>query len=383
MADISSMLDTLPDISFIENLTLENIQTQFINDFQAKYKELTGSEVILGLADPNRIILYACALQHYQALQYIDKAGKMGLLKYSYGDFLEMLGSFKKVTRNQATAAITIIKFQLASTRESEIIIPKGTQITNGVLYFETDEYVEIPAGVISIEVSATCTIKGTIGNDILPGEIKTLSNPIAYIENVENITITSGGSEIESDESYSERIYLSPASYSVAGPDDAYEYWIKTFNSDITDVKVTSPKPGVVDIRFILNDGDIPEQSVIDDITEKIKDKEIRPLTDYVQIAAPKKEEYSIDLKYYINTSQKNMAVTIQSEVNKAIDKYNKWQQSKMGRDINPDKLVSYIEQAGAKRAVITAPVFKTIGETSIANLINVNIVYGGLEDD
>ena len=76
-------------------------------------------------------------------------------------------------------------------------------------------------------------------------------------------------------------------------------------------------------------------------------------------------------------------MAVTIQSEVNKAIDKYNKWQQSKMGRDINPDKLVSYIEQAGAKRAVITAPVFKTIGETSIANLINVNIVYGGLEDD
>lgn len=383
MANITNILDTLPDISFIENLTLEDVQTQFINDFQAEYKELTEDELNLGLADPNRIILYACALQHYQALQYIDKAGKMGLLKYSYGDFLEMLGSFKKVLRNPATAAITTIKFKLATTRESAVVIPQGTQITNGAIYFYTDKYAEISPGELSIEVPATCTLTGTIGNDILKGEIKTLSKPIAYVESAENITVTSGGTEIESDESYAERIYLSPASYSVAGPDESYEYWIKTFNSDITDVKVTSPTPGIVDIRFILNDGELPEQSVIEDIKEKVRDKKIRPLTDYVEIAAPEVKEYNIDLKYYINASQKNIAVTIQSEVEKAIKEYNKWQQIKIGRDINPDELLSYIKQAGAKRAIITEPVFKAIGETSIAKLVNVNVMYGGLEDD
>lgn len=101
------------------------------------------------------------------------------------------------------------------------------------------------------------------------------------------------------------------------------------------------------------------------------------------MEIAAPEVKEYNIDLKYYINASQKNIAVTIQSEVEKAIKEYNKWQQIKIGRDINPDELLSYIKQAGAKRAIITEPVFKAIGETSIAKLVNVNVMYGGLEDD
>lgn len=383
MADITSILDNLPDISFIENLTLEDVQTQYINDFQAKYKELTGKELSLGLADPNRIILYSCALQHYQALQYIDKAGKMGLLKYSYGDFLEMLGSLKKVTRNPANAAITTIRFTLSSLRASAVPIPAGTKITNGTIYFATDKYAEISPGIISIEVAATCTITGTSGNDILPGELKTLSKPIAYISAVENITTTSGGTEIESDESYAERIYLAPASYSVAGPDDAYEYWIKTFNSDITNIKITSPSPGMVDIRFILNDGDIPEESVIEDITEKIKNKSIKPLTDNIQVSAPDIENYNVELTYYINSSDYKNAVAIQNKVNEAVNQYNIWQQSKIGRDINPDELLSRIKQAGAKRAVIGSPILTDIPETTLAKVNIKNIIYGGLEDD
>lgn len=383
MADITSNLSSLPDISFIENLTLGDVQAQFINDFQAKYKELTGKELSLGLADPNRIILYACALQHYQALQYIDKAGKMGLLKYSYGDFLEMLGLLKKVTRNPATAATTTIKFTLSSLRQAAVAIPAGTKITNGTIYFATDKYAEIPPGIISIEVAATCTITGTAGNDILQGELKVLSRPIAYIQAVENITTTSGGTEIESDESFAERIYLSPSSYSVAGPDDAYKYWVKTFNSDITDVKVTSPTPGIVDIRFILNDGDIPEESVIADITEKINDKKIKPLTDKVQVYAPDIENYNIELTYYINSSDSKNAVAIQNKINEAINKYNIWQQSKIGRDINPDELLSRIKQAGAKRIVIISPIFTDISEMTIAKVNTQNITYGGLEDD
>ena len=41
--------------------------------------------MILAPADPDRLILYSCAVAIYQGLQYEDKAGKMGLLKYSTG----------------------------------------------------------------------------------------------------------------------------------------------------------------------------------------------------------------------------------------------------------------------------------------------------------
>ena len=60
-----------------------------VSDFEKRYRELTGNTMTLAAADPYRLILYACAVAIYQGYQYTDKAGKMGLLKYSTGDFLD------------------------------------------------------------------------------------------------------------------------------------------------------------------------------------------------------------------------------------------------------------------------------------------------------
>ena len=56
-----------PDISFIDNATVEEVLTQMINDYQEKYKELTKKEVSLAQSDPYRLIMYACTIQIYQA----------------------------------------------------------------------------------------------------------------------------------------------------------------------------------------------------------------------------------------------------------------------------------------------------------------------------
>ena len=50
-------------------------------------------------------------------------------------------------------------------------------------------------------------------------------------------ITKSSGGEDEESDDSFAGKIFLAPSSYSVAGPDDAYVYWVKTFSTEILDV--------------------------------------------------------------------------------------------------------------------------------------------------
>ena len=76
-------IDNLPDISFIDGLSLEDIQSQILNDFSQKYQEITGRKVQLSRSDPNRIIMLSCAQLIYQGLQNIDKAGKMKFLKYA------------------------------------------------------------------------------------------------------------------------------------------------------------------------------------------------------------------------------------------------------------------------------------------------------------
>jgi len=384
LSDILNTIDNLPDISFIDGLTLEDLQSKILSDFVTKYQEVTGKKIQLSKSDPNRIIMLSCAQIIYQGLQNIDKAGKMNFLKYAYDDYLENMGALKKVTRNPAKFAQVPVKFTLSGKREAATSIPQGTRVTAAYeVYFATIEYAEIPAGETEVTVMTECTEAGTIGNDFAAGELTTLVDPIGFISKVSNTEKSTGGTEVESDQNMAERIYLAPSSYSTAGPDDAYEYWVKDSNPNIGDVKITSPIPGVVDIRFVMTDGTVPDDTTIAAVTAAVNQRGKRPLTDQVQVKKPEIEEYSIDVTYYINTSDSNAATAIQAQVESAVEKYKLWQASKVGRDINPDELIANINDAGAKRAVVRAPVFRVIGETAKAQCTGVNVIYGGLEDD
>lgn len=384
MAEILNTINNLPDISFIDNMTLEDTQNFLISKFQEYYKELTKKPMLLSKADPNRLILLSCAQLICQGLQHIDKAGKMNFLKYAYDDYLENVGVLKKVTRNPAKFAKVPVKFSLSGKREAATSIPQGTRVTASYeVYFATIKYAEIPPGETEIIVMTECTEAGNIGNDFAPGEITILVDPIGFVSKVENVEKSTGGADIESDQDMAERIFLAPSSYSTAGPDDAYEYWVKDSNPFIGDVKITSPVPGVVDIRFVMTDGTVPDDTTIAAVTAAVNQRGKRPLTDQVQVKKPEIEEYSIDVTYYINTSDSNAATAIQAQVESAVEKYKLWQASKVGRDINPDELIANINDAGAKRAVVRAPVFRVIGETAKAQCTGVNVIYGGLEDD
>lgn len=381
---LKNTLDNYPDISFIENLSLEDLQSQMINDFQNKYLELTGQEISLPQADPVRLILYAATLQLYQGMQYIDAAGKQSFLKYAFGKYLDNMGALKGIVRNEGEAAKTKIRFTLSAARPGAIIIPMGTRVTpGGNVFFYTEEESAIPIGETYVDVPAVCAEIGEVGNNFEVDAIKVLVDKIPYVAEVRNIQPSSGGAEIESDANLAERIYLAPSSYSTAGPDDAYRYWVKEYNPDIKDVKVYSPVPGVVDIRFILQDGELPTQGMIEGVEEYLMDGERRPLTDYVTVAAPEVHPYDVKIKYWINDSDKNKAAAVQKNVDAAVSGFAYWQKSQIGRDINPSMLNHYIMQAGAKRVEVLEPAFLVIGEAALAVLNNVEVEFGGIERD
>lgn len=377
-------LAELPDVSFIDNDTIDAMMQRLVSNYERRYQEITGKEVTLGAADPMRIALYAVALDLYQTEQYVDRAGKQDLLKYSYGEFLDGLAANRSVSRKEATAARTTVRFTASETKDYALAVPAGIRVTNGDgIYFTTVEYAEIAPGDEYVDVEAVCTAEGTEGNNFLPGQVDILVDPLPYIQSVANVTTSEGGAARESDESLAERVYLAPSGYSTAGSSDAYVYWAKTFNAGIGSVVPVSPEPGKVDVYVLMTDGSMPGEELLQELQDYLTEERIRPMTDLVTVKKPEAVEFSIDLTYYINRSDQAKAVTIQENVKKAVAEYTTWQTSEIGRDINPDELVQRIKAAGAKRVELTAPTFAVVGETQVAKCTASAADNGGLEDD
>lgn len=378
-------IKSLPDISFIDNKTIDQVRQEMVADYESFISEATGQTVSLERSSVHRMELYAAAAQIFQAMQYIDRQGKQSILKYSYSDFLDNLAAFKGVTRTPATAATTTVRFTLSAERDTATGIPQGTRVsTAGSIYFATDVYAEIPAGSTTVDVPATCTVAGTDGNGLAIGELTTIVDPIPYVASVSNTTATEGGAEIESDADLAERVFLAPGAYSTAGPEDGYIYHAKAYSPAVGDVVATSDQEaGTVDIVFIMADGSTPGEEMIEGMEGYMRSKDIRPMSDLVRIAAPEEVQYTINLTYYINRSDSAKAVTIQAAVAQAVEDYKTWQRA-IGRDVNPSQLTHMVMEAGAKRVTVTAPAYTVVGKTKVSALRGAAVVtYGGLEDD
>ena len=380
-----SKLYNLPDISFVDDISYEKILNEMIADYEKKYQEATGRKVTLRPGDKEHIHLRIDAGQYFQMYQILDNAAKMNLLKYSKGNFLRHLGAFKKTFIQEPKPAVVTARFTLSEIRKDVIYIPQGTRVTAGDgVYFATDDYVEVKAGDSFVDVDCTCETVGEVGNEYIVGQIETIVDPVPYVSSVSNITKSDGGTGEESEDSFRERIFLAPSSYSVAGPADAYEYWVKQYNSAaIEDVKIYEPTEAVVDIRILLIGGALPSKTFCSGCLEYLRENPIIPLTDNDLVAAPDVVNYNLKAVYYIARSDLNNIKVIQESIEAAKETYLNWQRTKIGRDINPDALTEFVRAAGGKRVVITSPVFTPIPETSIAMEKTVEFTYGGIEDD
>lgn len=376
-------LNDLPDISFVET-NPEKVIADIIKDYEDAYFESTGRRIILQPADPIRIFLYTQALREIQLRHVIDETAKQNLLKYARGNRLDHIGAISETSRGSSKAAETRMLLQFSQARSTLTIIPKGVRFTPETnIYFETVDSYELPPGVMELIVNVRCTDVGTVGNGFLPGQVNTIVDPQPFLVQAENIDVTQGGANVESDDSYRERIHLAPEGLSVAGPTGAYEYFTLQYSSLIENVKVLSPSPGTVDIRVLLKNGEMPNQSFLAGLLEHLSADDKRPLTDNLLVNAPNAITYEIDLTYYIKKEDAAKEDLIKEKINRALNDYVLWQRSKIGRDINPSYLSMLLVDAGAKRVEVKYPIFKKIEQDEIAIVENVASEYGGLEDE
>lgn len=376
----------LPDVSFIDNLSLEDVKNILIEEYKKEYENITGKEAVMERSDPMRVLISAQAVLDMQLLSFVDRCGKMNLLKYAQGDFLDHMGAFKNRARKEAERASVMVRFFMAEPRNEVEPIPQGTMVTaDQKIFFETDDYAEIPAGELSVEICCSATIAGTAGNNYEKGEIATLVTPTGFISAISNTTKSSGGMDRETDEEYAEGIFCAPSKYSVAGPNQAWVSLVKDFNSDVEDVcPDTVPGSGVAQITVLMKHGRIPEPAELQSIQEYLMRPDIRTLCTLVEVKPPEQKNYEISLTYYIGNSNKSRAAEIQKNVEQAVGAYTEWQDSRVGRDINPDELLVMLKQAGVKRAVITSPVFCQVPDGTVAHFDKTQkVTYGGVESD
>lgn len=371
-------LAALPEVSFA-TLSSSEIESAVLTAYERQ------AGVTLQPGDPVRLFLESLAYLISVQNQLIDLAGKQNLLAYAKGAHLDHLGALMGVQRIPAQSARVTVRFSLTEAFTFTVPIPEGTRVAteDGSITFATITAAEIPAGELAVDVVALCTTPGAQATGLVAGQITQLVDPLPYVVTVTNTTTSAEGADIEDDERLRERIRTAPETYTVAGSTGAYVSQVLAVSSDIEAVSVTTPEPGVVDVRFVLEGGEMPDESMISMVEEALSADTVRPLTDHVLVGGPDPVEYSINGTWYLRTEDAALLSAITAAVTSAVEEFRLWQRGKPGRDINPTKLISLVQQAGAKRVELTAPVFTRLTAIQIAREENISLTFGGVEDD
>ena len=373
-----------PDIEFVETDT-ETIENSLIALWELMYQEMTGKKKKVYPASPERLYIAFTAAIIIQQRIIINETAKKNVPRYANGKYLDSLGElFKDTFRLPEARANAVFRFYISEPQEQAVIVPQGTRINfDGEIVFSTTEELEIAAGNTYGDVLGECLTPGIVGNNIAAGQIKEIVDTYDYFWKVENITRTAGGADKESDQSYYERLRESMEGFSTAGPVGGYIYHVKSVSTAIADVTATSPEPGLVDIRVLLNGGEMPTEATMQEIQDALNASTVRPLTDRVIVSKPEEVPFSVDVTIYLPRYSQTSSTIIERDARSAVAAYIKWQTEKMGRDINPSRLHNFLMEAGLKRAEIRKPDFTVVPETSVARLTGETVLNGGTEDE
>lgn len=92
MSEIAQ-LKNLPEISFIDNLTMKEVEEIAKSGYSESVKAATGKTPTLYPASVPAVILKEMTLLAYQILQYVDAGPKQTLLKYLYDSYHALGGN--------------------------------------------------------------------------------------------------------------------------------------------------------------------------------------------------------------------------------------------------------------------------------------------------
>lgn len=364
------------------NIDLFVVDDLDIHDKIVQYVENNINETLYP-GDERKIFLEILNGWTVEFLTTLNEKFNQRFAQFARGKILDAHGENENCPRLEKKKATITERFSVGAPLSFNVVIPQKTRVTaDKEKYFETKKVSVIMAGDTSVDVLAEAEFGGVNYNGYEVGKINCLVDQIDYISTVTNLTESSGGDDGEpypdeddgiGDEHYYQRIRLAKSSKSTAGAESTYEYYAKSADPSISDVKVTTPEPGKVKLIVSCKDGKIPSEDILKKVVQICSSKEVRPLGDKVKAIGTEIIPYDIELTYYTTPEEESSVVTAIEGEGGAIERYNAWQVSGECTAINPDRLraeilKSDIKPIGAYYVEITKPIYTSLnlGETA-----------------
>lgn len=328
-------------------------------------------------ADIEMLLIQAFAYREQLVRVGLNESARQNMVRFSRGAALEYLGELVGVTRQPASGASCTILFNLIEGHNG-IIIPEGLRIQSldGKVIFQTIQSVVCAVGVLAASVLATASEVGIIGNGYLPGNIAIILDPQAFLLTAQNTDQSAGGSDEETDEKLKDRIRLAPASFSVAGPRDAYKFFAKSAHPSICDVAATSPVPGDIHIMPLIDGGLMPSAEILANILAICDAEKTRPLSDTVYAMAPTVFEYEIIVNLTLLITAVSAATL--ASVQKILNDYKEVRKNRLSLDVVRSQIVSLCKIDGVYDVDVISPAANIValeGEYTKCTGITVNI--------
>ncbi len=364
---------TRADVKVVDD-DLAKVLADTIADYEAR------SGKVLQPAHIERLLINTYAYREMLVRKAFNEAYRQQHPRFATGLMLDLCGDDVNTPRLEASAARCTIRFSAALSGGKTAFIPVGTLVSVGEVSFATVEAGTLTATRTTLDLQAVCTQSGAVGNGWSAGQINTLSPEFSGLEvKAANITVPTGGADVESDDAYRERILLAPESFSVAGPVGAYEYFARRVNPTICDVYVDNlktdagePIGGQVQVTVLTKNG-LPSEELLSEVRKALSGARARPLCDTVTVSAPVPVDYALDAELVLFTGV-NAAEAV-AEAQAAWAAYESARREQLGLDIVPLDIQTVLKVSGVYNVVLTNLPLKVVAANQWARCTSVRI--------
>jgi phage-related baseplate assembly protein len=183
----------------------------------------------------------------------------------------------------------------------------------------------------------------------------------------------------MESDDDFRDRITLAPASFSVAGPEAAYEFHARSASGDVLDASATSPQPGYVVISVLSRAGDgTASAALLNTVNATVSAENVRPLTDFVTVQSAEIVPFAVQARLWSFAGPDSSVALAAAAAN--LDAYLAASR-RLGRDITLSALYAALQVPGIQNVIIDSPAATVVvSDTQAAHCTGTQLNYVGI---
>jgi len=361
----------LPAPEVIEVFDFESIKQRKLQRVISLMKA-KGLEYIPSESDDLMTMIEADAYEDMLRATRINNAVKGQLLVFAKKYDLDHLGITRYgVQRLEGARPYASFTFSLSTALSEDITLSKDLQFGdnkgNIALLFEN-------ITIVSGELSGVGTV--VLQDYVESSELKTenILTPLPYLMTAKQDENFHAGADAEDDERYRERIWLSRERKSTAGSDMTYEFYTKSADARIEDVKIIHDTAGVVKIYLLSNEGEA-DAVMVERVEAALNKKEIRPLTDNLQITSATiiEKVITVDIVLY--------DMTYEVEVRELIKKRFAENTMVFSKSLSMAKLYGFVESDQVKDATFTTPTDSiNIAENEVIKITDLTLNISGV---